>query len=80
MKKGEAAWGRMPDEGSFDFSSESVLTDFVNAVPICHNSCLKMPNPTWSSAAAMRVRREQLGLSQADLAKALDVSKSLQPY
>jgi DNA modification methylase/transcriptional regulator with XRE-family HTH domain/DNA-directed RNA polymerase subunit RPC12/RpoP len=30
----------------------------------------------WSSASAIRDRREQLGLSQADLAKALSVSKS----
>jgi len=31
----------------------------------------------WSASAAIRARREQLGLSQADLAKALEVSKSL---
>jgi DNA modification methylase/DNA-binding XRE family transcriptional regulator len=32
---------------------------------------------TWSPASAIRDRREQIGLSQADLAKALSVSKSL---
>lgn len=42
-----------------------------------HNGGVTISGTRWSASTAIRARREQLGLSQAGLAKALEVSKSL---
>ncbi|HLJ88556.1 MAG TPA: DNA methyltransferase [Candidatus Angelobacter sp.] len=59
-----------------EWRGKKVVTDFVNTSNIWHNSSV-ISASTWSSATAIRTRREQAGLSQAELAKSLSVSKSL---
>jgi DNA modification methylase/DNA-binding XRE family transcriptional regulator len=54
-----------------------VLTDSVNTLIVRQKQAGDPYMSTWSPASAIRDRREKIGLSQTDLAKALSVSKSL---